>query len=281
MPHTASPETGLSALIRKLSIFMPVGDEETAFLERLSQPRKSVEAHVDLICQGDKFSAVYLLLRGWAAKHRMTSNGERQIINFILPGSFFCLDAEVLERSDYTVTSLTPAVYAICDVRIMLAMAQQLPQLAAGVNWTEKRETAIMMEHMVSLGQRSADEAVAHLLLELYSRVGMCGIEGNGEMAMPLTQEVIGDALGLTAVHVNRMLRRLENKGLISVCYNSPRKVKLLDIEVLKKIAGFDGDYLNFTHIPRRTSAALASLRYETSNKSVSRVPASPTRHSA
>ncbi len=190
----------------------------------------------------------------------MTPDGERQIINFLLPGSFFCLDAEVLENADYTVTSLTPAVYAICDVKTMLAMRQQFPQLSAAVNWADKRETTIMMEHMVSLGQRSAGKAVAHLLLELHSRLDMRGMDGNGQFTMPLTQETIGSALGLTAVHVNRMLRKLENQGLITIDHHSPRQVKLLDIDALKEITGFDSDYLNFTNIPKRTKAAFASL---------------------
>ena len=133
---------------------MPIGDKEVTFLDRLSQSRKSIPAHVNLIRQGDRFHSVYILLNGWVAKHRMTSDGERQIISFILPGSFFCLGSEVLERCDYTITSLTPAVYAICDVKGMLAMRQQFPQLAIAVSWIEKHENAIMMEHMISLGRQ-------------------------------------------------------------------------------------------------------------------------------
>ena len=242
---------------------MPISDEEVAFLDMLSQSRKSIPTHVNLICQGDRFRAVYILLNGWAVKHRMTSDGECQVINFILPGSFFCFGAEVFERCNYTVTSLTPAVYAICDVKAMMMMRQQFPQLAIAVNWIEKRENAMLIEHMVSLGRRSAEGAVAHLLLELHSRLNMCSTDGNKEFIMPLTQEIMGDALGLTTVHINRMLRRLKNKGLIDIQHHSPCKVKFLNVDALKKIAGFDSDYLNFTQMPHKTRAALASLRSE------------------
>jgi len=267
LQRKAGLESDLSCLTRKLNIFTHIGDAETAFLGALIKTRKSVPAHFDLIREGDEFSAIYILLKGWAAKHRMTPEGERQIINFVLPGSFVCLDAAVLERSDYTLTSLTPAVYGICDVRSIMVMAQQFPALATAVEWADKREESIMMEHMVSLGQRSAHESVAHLFLELYRRLELRGMEEHESYFMPLTQETIGDALGLTAVHVNRMISHLQEEGLIAIDQHSPRHVRILDIDALKQIAGFDGDYLNLTHMPDRTKAALASIKSGHSTK--------------
>lgn len=260
MQHTVNTGSDISVLTRKLGFFTPLSPAETSFLGSLIRIRKSVAAHVDLIREGDEFSDVYILLKGWATKLRMTPEGERQIIDFVLPGNFICLDALVLERSHYTVTSVTPAVYGVCDVKNMLDMAQQFPKLATAVTWAELREETIMMEHMVTLGQRSAHEAVAHLLLELHRRLEIRGMTDNGSYFLPLTQELIGDALGLTAVHVNRMLRRLEREGHITIDHHSPRRVQILDAMALKNIVEFDDNFLDALKMPDRTKAALASL---------------------
>ena len=272
MQHPVNHETDLSFLTRKLNFFTPLEPGETAFLAALCKTRKTVSAHVDLIREGDEFSSIYILLKGWVAKHRTTSDGKRQIINFVLPGNFVCLDAEVLEQSDYTLTSVTPVIYGVCNVKSMLEMAQQFPSLAAAVAWAEMREEAIMIEHMVTLGQRSAYEAVAHLLLELHRRLEIRGMVDNGSFFLPLTQELIGEALGLTSIHVNRMLRRLEKEKLVAINHHSPRRIEIMDDAALMKIAGFDEHYLNFTRMPDRTKAALASLESVPSMKTPNHV---------
>lgn len=258
---------GLSLLIKRLSYFSPLRPEEIAYLENLAKNQKSAAAQVDLVREGDDFSSVFILHEGWLAKHRMTPDGERQIVTFVLPGSFVCLDALFQETSDYTVTSLTKVVYSACDVQQILAIPQDQPTLATAIEWAEKREEALMMEHIVSLGQRSAYASVAHLVLELHQRLKQLGLNDDGTYALPLTQELIGDALGLTAVHVNRMLRRLEKEGLIQVDHHSQRRVAIKNAEALADVAGFDGEYLEAKHMPERTRAALNVMKSQWSLK--------------
>lgn len=108
--------------------------------------------------------------------------------------------------------------------------------------WAISRDEAILMEHLVGIGRRDAKERTAHLLLELHARFKLVKMTSSSSFACPLTQYLLGDALGLSAVHVNRVLRELREDGLVTFQHG---EVEFHDLKGLIALADFDSDYLD------------------------------------
>ena len=121
------------------------------------------------------------------------------------------------------------------------------PQLAAKIFWSFACEAAIYTERLTDTGRRSALERVAHFLLELHARLEIIGLADEHSYPMPFTQELMGDALGLSIPHVNRTLRQLRNDDLLVIEH---QRVIFKDIEALSALAGFDRKYLSRFRIP-------------------------------
>ncbi|MQX38627.1 Crp/Fnr family transcriptional regulator, partial [Roseospira navarrensis] len=122
---------------------------------------------------------------------------------------------------------------------------QDFPRLATAIMWGASRDEAMVVEHLVNIGRRSAIERTAHFFLELGQRLALIGHVTNNGFACPLNQYVLADALGLSAIHVNRILRQLRERGLITL---KAQQVIILDLAGLEKLAGFDSGYLNHSH---------------------------------
>ena len=129
--------------------------------------------------------------------------------------------------------------------------------LCAAILWCSSREEAILLEHLVSLGRRTAFERVAHLLIELWRRLQVLGLTDGESFEMPLTQELIADCVGLTSVHVNRMMRAMQAKNLITCEYRPTQRCRITNLAGLVEAAGFEDGYLHFSEMPRRSRMAL------------------------
>jgi CRP-like cAMP-binding protein len=121
-------------------------------------------------------------------------------------------------------------------------MVTEFPRLGAALLWAASRDEAMVVEHLVSIERRNALERVAHFFMELAERLHLIGLATESEFECPLSQFVIADALGLTAIHVNRVLRQLRDQGLLTV---RKKTVTIRDLDGLRILAGFQGDYLN------------------------------------
>jgi len=120
----------------------------------------------------------------------------------------------------------------------MKQIFSELPRLAAAILWATSRDEAMVVEHLVNIGRRSALERTAHFILELYDRLKLVGLASGDEFACPLSQNVIADALGLSAIHVNRVLRQLRERGLLTF---RDRLITIHDAKALKLLAGYEG----------------------------------------
>ena len=123
-----------------------------------------------------------------------------------------------------------------------MASFSQFPRLGAALMWAASRDEAMVVEHLVNIGRRNAIERTAHFFMELAERLSLVGLATEAEFKCPLSQFVLADALGLTAVHVNRVLRQLRELDLLTLQRGS---VKIHDLNRLRKLAGFQGGYLN------------------------------------
>lgn len=231
-----------SALVRKLGAFVALTQDELAILARLHQRRRTFVAGRDLVHQGQTDQAAYILAKGWVNSYKLLADGSRQIVDFQIPGDFLGLRSVLLRTSDHNIEPIT-------DIEVSEVMADDLigafaktPRLAAAVLWAASRDEAMVVEHLAGLGRRDAPTRMAHFLLEMGTRLRLIGMGDKTGFDCPLTQYLMADALGLSAVHVNRVLRHLREEGLVTF---RDGRVTFDDYNGLVAVADFDRAYLD------------------------------------
>lgn len=235
-------------LVRKLSSFTRLGSNDMTYLERLLSHPRTVHGHKELVREGTSDHDCYILLRGWACCYKVLRDGRRQIINFQVSGDFLGLRSFLLRSWDHSIATVTPAEISPVSQREMLHIIHDMPRLGRAVLWTVSRDEAIVAEHLASIGRRRALERTAHLLIELEERLKFVGLNSEKGFECPLTQDELGDALGLSAIHVNRVFRQLRERGFVSV---AGRRIVVHDLKRLKALAAFDEHYLDQVAKPR------------------------------
>lgn len=236
--------TQSSPLTRKLAAFVALSEDELAVLDRLHQRRRTFVAGRDLVHQGQSKHAAYILADGWACSYKVQPDGSRQIVDFQIPGDFLGLRSVLLQTSDHSIEPVVDIQAAEVLASDLLEAFAQSPRLASAILWAASRDEAMVVEHLVCLGRRSANERMAHFLLELSARLALVGMGSKTGFTCPLTQYHLGDALGLSAVHVNRVLRKLREDGLVTFRNGD---VTFQDFDALVALAQFDPAYLDHT----------------------------------
>ncbi|AWI86854.1 Crp/Fnr family transcriptional regulator (plasmid) [Alloyangia pacifica] len=231
-----------SPLARKLSAFAVFNDSEMAVLERLHERRRSFSAGRDLVYQGQSRQAAYVLASGWACSYKIQADGTRQIVDVQIPGDFLGLRSVLLRTSDHSFEPITDIEAIEVLSEDLLNVLTQMPRLATAIFWAASRDEAMVVEHLVGIGRRDAAARMAHFLLELASRLSLVGLGGRGGYDCPLTQYHLADALGLSAIHVNRVLRQLRERGLVTF---RDGHVSFQDYNGLVTLADFDPTYLD------------------------------------
>lgn len=230
MPH----DNGLFA--RKLNSFVQLSGQEMACLAELQSTPIHVKSGKELVYEGQTGHMAYILQAGWACSFKLLPDGGRQIITFPLPGDCIGLRSVLLHTSDHSFSAFTDAVVSTVEASRMMNIFNEFPRLGAAILWAASRDEAMVVEHLVSIGRRSAIERTAHFFLELYERLSLVGLATETKFVCPLNQYVLADALGLSAIHVNRVLRRLRERKLLAFKAGT---VVIYDAAVLKRLAGF------------------------------------------
>ncbi len=233
-----------SPLTRKLSAFVALSSKELAVLERLHQRRRSFVAGRDLVHQGQTDQAAYILASGWVCSYKLQPDGTRQIVDFQIAGDFLGLRSVLLRTSDHSFEPIVDIQAVEVLASDLLDAFEQTPRLATAILWAASRDEAMVVEHLVGMGQRDAEARMAHLLLELGAKLALVGLGSKAGYACPLTQYHLADALGLSAVHVNRVLRKLREDGLAT--FRNGR-VTFDDFDRLAALADFDPAYMDHT----------------------------------
>ncbi len=240
--HAADVPPGNNPLTRKLSHFAPLSPSDRRLLNDLASPEERFPADVDIVTEGMVPRSVFLLKEGMAMRYRNLPDGGRQIMTFLIPGDLCDMHVFLLKEMDHSIGTITPVrVAPILRERIMGLFGAR-PRISAALWWSSMQEEAMLRERIVSLGRRDARGRIAYLLCELLWRHAAVGLTSGEVFQLPLTQTELGDTLGLTPVHVNRVLKGLRERGLISM---SQRTLRLLDVEQLQALAGFNKDYLH------------------------------------
>lgn len=231
-----------SPFARKLGAFVALSDQDLATIDGLHGRRRTFGAGVDLVHQGELYQSVYILAKGWACSYKLLPNGGRQIVDFQIPGDFLGLRSVLLRNADHSIEPVTQIEASVVVTTDLLAAFAQTPRLAAAVLWAASRDEAMVVEHLVGIGRRNAQERTAHYLLEFGARLNLVGLSTKTGYDCPLSQYMLADALGLSAVHVNRVLRQLREMGLLTF---NRGQVTFDDIDGLVAFADFDKAYLD------------------------------------
>lgn len=208
--------------------------ESTGETIRLPAGRSFIQAGVEL-------TASTMLLEGFICRYKDLSDGQRQITELHVPGDFADLHSFTLKHLDHSIMSLTPCVIAQVKHESLRQVTERFPHLTRVYWFSTNLDACIHREWEVSLGRRSAIQRTAHLFCELQVRLAIVGLASEREFALPVTQTVLAECLGLTSVHVNRVLKELRERELVE--FRSGR-VRIDDLAGLRRLAEFDPTYL-------------------------------------
>ena len=245
---TSHREDVLQRLLMKLRArdVLTGGEEELlrdsiATVETAPQDKLIVKAGVTL-------SQSILLVEGLVCRYKDLADGQRQIMEIHVPGDFIGLHGFLLKRLEHHLGSLTPVRLATVPHEKLRAITERHPHLARMLWFSTLLDAAIHRERILSVGRRSAISRIAHLICELYLRLEVIGLAEDGRYRLPLTQTDLADASGLTAVHVNRMLKQLRDQNLLTFRHGD---VVIHEWDRLQRLAEFDDGYLYLERRPR------------------------------
>lgn len=248
----------LTPLIRKLEHFLPLPEPEKNWLNGLVSRCDEFPAHADIIREGEMPTGVFVMIAGHACRYKILPDGERQILDFMFPGDMTELHGLLLKASDHGIFCLGPTTIARLDRDRLIREIIDHPDVTVALWWSALQQEAILRERLTSLGCRDAYARVAHLLCEMFERLRLVGETVDHTYILPINQVELGDALGISEVHVNRMLRRLASEQLIAVEH---RRLSIPDLELLEEAAAFDAAYLHLDGAPQEVLDALSRSR--------------------
>jgi len=238
----------ISLLIRKLERRDVMSDEEKQALENAAGRVREVPADDDMVREGDRPTDSTLLLEGFAARYKLLRNGKRQITAIHVPGDFVDLHSFLLKTMDHGIMALTPCRTCLFPHEGLRDITERMPHLGRLLWLNTLLDGAIHREWLVAMGRRPALSQVAHLVCELFLRLQTVGLTEGYSFRLPLTQVELGDALGLSTVHVNRTIQELRANGLVTWRGDM---VRIEDWPRLQQSAEFDPTFLNLQNEPR------------------------------
>jgi CRP-like cAMP-binding protein len=216
-----------------------LGSQEREAVAQAYGGARSYERGENIVDDSGDHLPLHLVTRGWAARVRTLEDGSHQITDFVLPGEL--CDLSRLDGLPQTAVAISPSRAVLLDRSTLLRAIELHPRLALALFRLALSEQAILREWLVCLGRREKREHLAHLLCELHQRLRRVGLVSDDVFDLPLTQEQLADAMGMTAVHTNRVLQQLRKEGVISL---GKHVLRIHQPRRLKEIGEFDGSYL-------------------------------------
>ena len=232
----------IDILIRRLRSDTHIDEEDAAAIARLPVHVREVSAQTSIVRTGERPNACCLLIKGFACRAKITDVGKRQILSFHVAGDIPDLQSLLLRTMDHDLVSISPATLAFIAHSDVLKLVDERPSVARAL-WRETLiDAAIFREWIVNLGARDALARMGHLFAELYHRMAAVELVQGNEFEFSVTQAELAEALGISAVHANRIIQRFRSEGVLDVRRNH---VALLDFPKVHAISGFDPAYLH------------------------------------
>lgn len=235
-------------LLLKLRRRDDLSAEEEDAVRALAGPSQSYPARACIVREGEPMDRSALLVEGFIGRNKALRDGERQITELHIPGDFADLHSFTLKRLDHDIIAISDCRISWVSHEALRNVIEGFPHLGRLFWFSTNLDAAIHRAWTVSLGRRDALERLAHLLCELRVRLEIVGMADATGYLLPLTQHDLADCLGLTAVHVNRVIKQLRELGLATV---RSGRVSIADLASLQRLAEFSPDYL---FLERRSS---------------------------
>lgn len=228
--------------IDKLSGFASLSSAEVAALATATGAPRTHAAKYDLIREGDRPGPVFVMLDGWACRYKILPNGSRQVLAYLMPGDSCDLNVGLLAEMDHSIQTITPATVATIERADMDEIMDKHRGIARAMYLAQLIDEGTMRAWITSMGRRASIERVAHLMCELYLRARNIGLTLEPRLAVPLSQTMLADSLGMTPVHLNRVMKELRFSEAMTLQRGS---LIIEDPAKLIRIAGFDENYLH------------------------------------
>ena len=240
-PNAAEP--GLEPLARKLEYRVKLDKADRAALLALPHTLKQLERHHYVVREGDRAQFSCLMVSGFSVRHKIVTGGFRQIVAIHMKGEMVDLQNSLLGTADHSVQMLTPGKVAMIPRDEIVRIAFERPAIGKAMWIDTLVDASIFREWIANIGRRDARARIAHLLCEFSLRLKLAGLGEPTNYELPMTQEQLADATGLTKVHINRSLKALEADGLIERI--APRSIIIGDWKKLAETGDFQSTYLH------------------------------------
>jgi len=225
--------------VRTLALYWENDDDSADAIRRLRKGTRDVGAKRFLVREGEVQDEVYSIYSGWVARMKAIGDGQREILQFLMGGDFVDFPLLSGRAASYSVQALTDVQLCVFDRKVLADYMSERPALIQRLERWISMEMNYAYVRLLDIGRRSALERIARLLLELYRRQERLGLLVDGVMSCPLRQQDIGDALGLTSVHVSRTLAELKADGLLEL---HASELRILDRARIRSLVGLPTD---------------------------------------
>jgi len=229
-------------LVARLDHAIALDEADLAALADMLNRKVIARKAKDIIVEGYEYKVLHVVESGFAVRYKLLHSGKRQIMNVVMPGDIIGFPACFYDHAVFSVTAISGIKLHHVPLDDFTALCMARGKVATALLWFAAREAAIYAEHIVDAGRREPAERLAHFLLETLTRLQGVGAASEDSFVMPLSQEGIGDVIGLSAPHVNRMLAELKREGLIAM---SGHEIRILDRAALQILGEFHPAYLN------------------------------------
>jgi CRP-like cAMP-binding protein len=244
----------LQTFVEQLEAVTPLSAEDRLAILQLPMRLRHLDAGAYIVREGDIPKHCVILIDGFAVRQKLTGQGERQILALCIPGDAIDFQNMFLNISDHAVQMLTRSIVGDIPREAFQELVMSRPAVGAAVIHSTLVESSILREWVVNVGQRDARARISHILCEFAVRLEARGLANGEEFELPMTQEQLADATGLTPVHVNRVLKTLQADGLIN---RHRRNIKFADWHALREVADFNRRYL---HLADEDEVAVATM---------------------
>jgi len=216
--------------------------DRTQLDELISLKQVKFEAREDIVREGERTDHCHLIVAGLACRYKVLSDGNRQIMAFLVPGDLCDAEVFILKEMDHTIGTLTPTTVALIPGLVIEDLLAQPVGLGKALWWGTLTDLGVLRERIVDHGRRDAYVRIAHLIYELLVRYRIVGLANDDSFDFPMTQTDLADATGLSPVHVNRVLQRMREEQLILL---RNKRLTVVAPDRLKEIAGFSANYMH------------------------------------
>jgi CRP-like cAMP-binding protein len=235
--------SALMPLVRKLEYWSTLNEMDRTAILALRHTVKPFDQHTYIVREGEPTTTSCIMLSGYSMRHKVVGDGSRQIVAIHMKGELVDLQNSLLGVADHSVQMLTPGKVAMIPRDEMIRVAFERPNVGKAMWMDTLVDASIFREWIANVGRRDSATRVAHLLCEFSLRLKVAGLGEETDYELPMTQEQLADATGITSVHVNRTLKGLEAQGLIE--RRSPRSIHIGDWRQLASAGDFNPAYLH------------------------------------